>query len=293
MIAFDRKLKRESMSDREIDGEPLKARTRRTFGYQWIVFGEMEDQFEEDFLNYISPVSAGFFAGKQGLDVGCGFGRHLFHAARFGSKMVGLDFSEAIFRAKEITKGLDGVNLVQGDLEKLPFRPGSFDFVYSIGVLHHLPDPQAGFRGLLPVLRPGGAVFIWVYSKSRALTNAVLEGVRKLTSRLPLSVTLVLARAGALVDWCGFVLPYLLARRLFGPAIDRFVFARVKLYAGYPFRVVYADWFDRLSAPVRHYFDREDLARWTARAGLVNVRISPTGLYGWRLYGELPGRPLA
>jgi hypothetical protein len=52
--------------------------------------------------------------------------------------------------------------------------------------------------------------------------------------------------------------------------------------------VCYADWFDRLSAPIRFYYDGEDLAGWAARAGLVNVRISQTGLYGWRLYGEIP-----
>jgi hypothetical protein len=98
----------------------------------------------------------------------------------------------------------------------------------------------------------------------------------------------VLSFLGALVDWCGFILPYRLARRLLGASIDRFVWPRIKLYARYPFQVVYADWFDRLSAPIRFYYDGDDLAGWAARAGLINVHISPTGLYGWRLYGEVP-----
>ncbi len=271
--------------------EALKERTRRSFGYQWTTFGQMADQFREDFLNYIYPVSPDFFAGKRGLDAGCGFGRHLYHAAQFGASMAGLDFSRAITRAREITVGLDRVRLIQGDLLKPPFRPASFDFVYSIGVLHHLPDPEAGLRALLPLLRPGGAVFIWVYSKSRVATNTILEGVRWLTSRLPLAMTRALSLAGALVDWCGFIVPYRVARQLFGAGVDRFILARVKLYARYPFQVVYTDWFDRLSAPVRHYFDEKDLMSWAARAGLVNVRISPTGLYGWRLYGEVPPNP--
>ena len=63
---------------------------------------------------------------------------------------------------------------------------------------------------------------------------------------------------------------------------------RIRLYDRYPFWANYSDWFDRLSAPVRTYFDRRDLERWNERGGLVNVDISPTDNYGWRLYGERP-----
>ena len=271
--------------------ERLHERTRRSFGYQWTVFGEMAEAFEADFLNYVHPLPPAFFAGKRGLDAGCGFGRHLHYAARFGATMVGLDFSRAITRAREVNTGLPGVTFVQADILRPPFRAACFDFVYSIGVLHHLPDPEAGFRALLPLVRPGGAIFIWVYSKSRGATNRVLEVVRGVTSRLPLPVTRGLSWLGALVDWVGFILPYRVVRRVGGESVDRFVFPRVKLYARYPFPVAYADWFDRLSAPIRHYYDHTDLVQWAERAGLVSVRISPTGLYGWRLYGEVPGAP--
>jgi SAM-dependent methyltransferase len=266
----------------------LHRRTKQSFGYQWTVFGEMSDKFREDFLNYICPVTPEFFVGKRGLDAGCGFGRHLYYATQFGAHMIGLDFSQAITRAKEIAGGLENVQFLQGDLHRPPLRSQSLDFVYSIGVLHHTPDPEGAFQALLPLIRPGGSIFIWVYSKSRAATNRILEAVRKVTSRLPLGVTRALSLLGALVDWCGFILPYRLVRSLFGSCIEPHVWPRIKLYARYPFQVVYADWFDRLSAPIRHYYDDADLAGWATRAGLVNVTISPTGLYGWRLYGEIP-----
>ena len=265
-------------------------RTQRSFGYQWTVFGEMKDQFEEDFLNYIHPVGREFFTGKRGLDAGCGYGRHMFHAARFGARMVGLDFSRAIERARDVTAGLTRVQVVQGDIARPPFQPGSFDFVYSLGVLHHLRDPEAGFRALLPLVRPGGAAFIWVYSKSRGFTNTVLEAVRAFTSRLPLPVTRGLSWIGAAIDWVGFILPYRRLRRALGPRVDRVVLPRIRVYARYPFQVCYADWFDRLSAPIRFYYNEQDLEKWAERAGLMNVRISSTGLYGWRLYGEIPSQ---
>jgi len=276
------------MSDVVRNADALRAKTRRSFGYQWTEFGEMTDQFHDDFLNYIHPVQPAFFVGKSGLDAGCGFGRHMYHAARFGARMVGLDFSRAIERAREVNRDLPTVRLVQGDILRPPFAPGSFDFVYSLGVLHHTVDPERGFGALRQLVKPGGVIFVWVYSKSRTWTNSALEAAGCVTARLPLTVTRGLSLAGAVVDTVGFIWPYRIARRIVGPRADTLALPRIRVYERYPFQVCYADWFDRLSAPIRFYYDRKDLEGWAERAGLVNVSISQTGLYGWRLYGEVP-----
>ncbi|MFQ5874193.1 MAG: methyltransferase domain-containing protein, partial [Dehalococcoidia bacterium] len=112
--------------------------TRDSFGYQWTVFSEMVIDFRENFLSYIHPLDESFFPGKVGFDVGCGFGRHIYNAATFGAEMVGVDISAAIDATRQNTRHLPNVHLVQADLYRLPFREGSFDFVYSIGVLPHL-----------------------------------------------------------------------------------------------------------------------------------------------------------
>jgi SAM-dependent methyltransferase len=265
--------------------------TRRSFGYQWTVFGEMVEEFRENFLSYIYPLESSFFAGKLGLDAGCGFGRHVYYAAEYGAEIVGMDFSAAIDVARRNTQHLGGVHLVQGDIYHLPFRPAVFDFVYSFGVLHHLPDPEEGFCSLLPVLKSGGAIFIWVYSKARARMNAALERVRAATTRIPHALLLRLCLFPALIDWGLFIQPYKLLRRipLLGPWAERWTFPRIKLYAKYPFQVCYADWFDRLSAPMRFYYSEEELWGWCERASLKNINIAPTGKYGWRVYGETQG----
>src|SRR5262245_40811176 len=56
-------------------------RTRESFGYQWTHFHEMATDFKENFLEYIHPVDEAFFRGKLGIDIGCGFGRHIYNAA--------------------------------------------------------------------------------------------------------------------------------------------------------------------------------------------------------------------
>jgi SAM-dependent methyltransferase len=268
--------------------QALQERTRRSFGYQWTTFGDMVERFREDFLTY-TGVPPEFFRGKTGLDAGCGFGRHLFYAASMGAETVGMDFSAAATQALRNVGNLANAHVVQGDIFRPPFRRQAFDFIYSIGVLHHLPDPEAGFQALLPLLKPGGAVLVWVYSKSRRWTNSLLEIVRRGTARLPFGALKALSFLGAAVDWTCFIGPYKAASgcRVLRPLAERLMFPRIKLYARYPFQVAYADWFDRLSAPVRFYYDETDLRGWAERAGLYGVRISSTGRYGLRLYGEV------
>lgn len=262
--------------------------TRESFGYQWTRFSEMVVDFRENFLQYISPVDERFFPGKLGLDLGCGFGRHIYNAARFGAEMVGVDISEAIESTRVNTQGMPNVHLVQADVYHLPFRPGVFDFAYSIGVLHHLPEPEKAFQRVVSLVRPGGSVFIWVYSNSRRVLNFVLESVRAVTTRSPKPAQQFFSFVGAAIDWSVFVAPYRVASRLpgLGPMVQRIGPARLKVYAEYPFQVVYADWFDRLAAPIRFYYDDRAMRGWLERAHLGRTAISPTGLFGWRAYGE-------
>ena len=177
---------------------------------------------------------------------------------------------------------------VQADVYHLPFRPGVFDFAYSIGVLHHLPEPEAAFQRVVALVRPGGSVFIWVYSNRRRLLNFLLEAVRAVTTRSPKPAQQLMAFVGAAVDWAVFIVPYRAASALpvVGPLARRVGPQRLKVYAEYPFQVVYADWFDRLAAPIRFYYDDRAMQGWLDRAHLGRTAVSPTGLFGWRAYGE-------
>jgi SAM-dependent methyltransferase len=200
--------------------------------------------------------------------------------------MVGLDISDAIESTRKNTEHLPNVHLVQADIYNPPFPQGAFDFAYSIGVLHHLPEPEAGFRRVIALVKPGGSAFIWVYSKRRRAVNFVLECARVFTTRMPARVQHAVAFAAAAIDWALFIKPYHVILRLSGSAADRLPLQRLRVYSKYPFQVVWADWFDRLAAPIRFYYDVRDLDGWLRRASLSHTTVSPTGLFGWRAYGE-------
>lgn len=272
----------------------LLTRTQRSFGYQWTAFSKMVCDFRDNFWNYLQPATPEAFRGRLGLDAGCGFGRHIYHAAQCSAEMVGLDFSRAIDATRQNTKHLPNVHLVQGDIYHPPFADGTFDFAYSLGVLHHLPDPARGARALAGLLKPDGTLYVWLYSSRRRMVNAALETVRVVTTRLPYGWLRAASWLGAVVDWYGFVLPYRALRRLPGMEriVERLAPARVKVYSRYPFQVLEADWFDRLAAPVRFYYDERGAGDLVRTAGLADVRVSATGLYGWRVCGMKPIEPM-
>jgi len=61
-----------------------------------------------------------------------------------------------------------------------------YDIVYSIGVLHHLDDPRAGFDAVLRNTRPGGRFHCWVYAREgNGVVIALVDPLRRVASRLP------------------------------------------------------------------------------------------------------------
>src|SRR3989304_790039 len=123
-------------------------------------------------------------AGRLVLDVGCGMGRFADVVSRWGGQVVGVDLSLAIEAAHANLGGRANVRLLQADLFRLPFQPGTFDIVYSIGVLHHTPDCEKAFRQLVPFVRLGGRLCVWVYG-TMGPWERFARLYRRVTVRMP------------------------------------------------------------------------------------------------------------
>jgi len=262
-----------------------ESRTISSYSYQWRKFREMFRQWEEVFRQSISPIEPTFFKGRLGLDAGCGFGRSLYYAASYGAEVIGMDISESVEAARENTRHLPNVHLIQADIFHPPLRTHSLDFIYSIGVFHHLPDPKRAFFGLTRLLKPGAPIFSWVYARGKGRQIALFTLMRMISTRIPLYFLDLICLGLAAAQWVLWIAPYLIFNRfkLTGKLARRLPFT---LYAQFPFRVLHADWFDGLSVPLVNYYKREEIEQWFCEAGLEEVRIDPD--WGGRALGYAP-----
>ena len=124
-------------------------------------------------------------AGKWVLDIGCGAGRFAEIALSSGANVVALDYSSAVDACLANLRQHPRLHVVQGDAFALPFSPGSFDFVYSLGVLQHTPDPQRAFASLPPMLAPGGRISVDYYERSLGALLHPKYLLRPVTKRMP------------------------------------------------------------------------------------------------------------
>jgi SAM-dependent methyltransferase len=139
-----------------------------SFGFQWLKHDKTQlddasaNRSEIDFTDK-TGLTRKDLEGKLVLDVGCGMGRYAEVVSRWGARVVGIDLSAAVEAA---ARNLDGypATIFQADVFSLPFAEQSFDYNYSLGVLHHTPDCEAAFKKLPHLVKPGGGVAIWLYS---------------------------------------------------------------------------------------------------------------------------------
>ena len=127
----------------------------------------------------------GVRAGDTVLDLGCGFGRHAFEAARRGARVVALDAGAeevhgvrntfaAMVAAGELARDACAV-AVQGDALALPFADATFDRVICSEVLEHIPEDLAAMGELARVLRRGGTMAVTVPRRGPERINWALS----------------------------------------------------------------------------------------------------------------------
>lgn len=271
------------------DKERDVRRTMESFGYEWTTFDRIQPEDEAFWERYFRDVPLGEVRISRALDAGCGKGRFAIFTAPFVETIVALDGSRAVEAARRNLAERTNASLVRSDVRRMPFVRGSFDLVYCLGVLHHLPDPREGFRAVCDVLAPGGHLLIYVYSRPEAIgvRAAGLAGarlLRLLTRRMhhPLLRWISLLIAGVL--WVTFVLPGTLGNRM---RIKSLTSLPLQTYRQRPFRSLWLDTFDRLSAPLEARYTWSEIEPWFKEEGIVPVSVREDA--GIIVYGQKQG----
>ena len=124
-------------------------------------------------------------AGQRILDVGAGNGFVMSRYACVGASVLGVELTARGVDLCRRRFEVEGVNafVTQADAEHLPFTDESFDHVTSMGVLHHVPDPERAIDEIHRVLRPGGRLTLMLYHRNSAMYRLRFPLMRLLTGK--------------------------------------------------------------------------------------------------------------
>jgi SAM-dependent methyltransferase len=251
-----------------------------SFGRQWNRYDVARP--DEDGLTFQvkTGVAPGDLAGRLVLDAGCGGGRYTRLAGAHGARVIGVDLSAAVLKAGALCAELADVLIVQADLLDLPLADGAFDLVYSIGVLHHTPDPRRAFGEIARKVKPGGRMAVWLYRRNTPPQEWINTGLRSVTTRLP---------AGVLEPLCT-------GMGVLGsvPIVNR-TLNKIANFSNHPDWILrVCDNFDWYAPRYQSHHSLAELTRWFAEEGFTDlVELAPAKngrLYKWFYdYNLIPG----
>ncbi len=131
-------------------------------------FFDVLEKYRYDKIDYLRDyVDFPRYRGKEVLEIGCGVGLDLLQFARAGARVSAIDLTENAIQLARANLGREGYqgDIRRGNAEALDHPDGSFDVVYSHGVLHHTVDTEKAIAEVHRVTRIGGEAVIMLYNR--------------------------------------------------------------------------------------------------------------------------------
>ncbi|MEX1232140.1 MAG: class I SAM-dependent methyltransferase [Planctomycetaceae bacterium] len=261
------------------DGIPrfVESAHLESFGLQWNRYEVAHEDEDRATFQAKTGFSLAEFAGKLVLDAGCGGGRYSKILGEAGAHVIGADHTTAVDKAATLCHGLSNVSFVQADLKKLPFPPASFDYVFSIGVMHHDVDTRAVFDAVAKMVKPGGKLSVWLYRQNQFWQEWLNSAIRRRTMRMS---------AEKLERWCR------LGAFLGGVPLVKQTANKIVNFSNHPnWENRVCDTFDWFAPQYQHHHTVEELSGWFRDAGYDDLVVLPpekTGrFYRWTYENNL------
>jgi SAM-dependent methyltransferase len=250
------------------------------FGYSWDHYADLLPEHEEQFLRW-TALDRSSWQGVRFADGGCGIGRNSYWPMTYGAASgVALDVDDrTLARARQNLAQFASVEVRKQSIYEIA-ESDAFDIVFSIGVVHHLSDPDAAVARLARAAKPGGQVLVWLYGRENNgwIVHLFNPLRRALFSRLPLKLVHSMSWPLTALLWC--------ALRLGLPPG-----AYYRLIRGFSFDHLRAIVFDHMIPRIALYYTRAEAEALLMRAGLAEVRCTWVNRNSWSVIGRKPAEP--
>ena len=276
----------------DVPMDNIDPKTVSSFGEEWKAFhGFSEKDLKRIGDMYFDIVNNDMLNGQSTvIDIGCGSGRFINYLGNRFKRMVGLDPSKAIYAADELIGKNEKVELVMASTDNIPFPDGYFDFGYSLGVLHHIPDTQKALNDCAKKLRSGGYFLLYLYYNldNRPFYFKILYWmsnlIRLVVSKFPLGLKKAVCAFLAIILYMPFILLCRFLRFITVPErIRRHI--PLQVYERQSFYVIRNDSLDRFGTPLEQRFSRKQIKEMMEKAGLGEIVFSEKLPY-WHAAGK-------
>jgi ubiquinone/menaquinone biosynthesis C-methylase UbiE len=256
--------------------------TVKGFGDEWSRFDQSkipESEHKQIFDDYFSIFPWHLLPeNAKGVDVGCGSGRWAKLVAPKVGHLHCVDPSIALDIARKNLSKFQNCEFHSTTADAIPLDDGSLDFGYSLGVLHHIPDTQAGMKECVKKLKPGAPFLIYLYYNFdnrpwwfRALWK-ISDIFRNIISRFPLSLRYASSQIIAVLIY------FPLARfsrvmEVMGLNVRNFPLSAYRTRSFYTMRT---DSIDRFGTNLEQRFSRAKIKNMMEKAGLDRIQFSST-----------------
>jgi ubiquinone/menaquinone biosynthesis C-methylase UbiE len=255
------------------------------FGDEWSRFDQSEltkDELGRMFDNYfnIFPWEK-ISADAVGFDLGCGSGRWAKMVAPRVGRLHLIDPSEALEVAKRNLRDAKNCEFHSASVEEIPLADNSCDFGYCLGVLHHIPDTEAGLRSCTAKLKSGAPFLLYLYYRFdnrpfwfRGLWQAS-NLIRQFVCRLPHGLRFFVSQIFAATVYFPLARTAKLLEK-FGINVEKFPLSQYRNNSFYTMRT---DALDRFGTRLEKRFTKKEIQAMMENCGLENITFSQTSFW--------------
>jgi SAM-dependent methyltransferase len=166
-----------------------------TFGEEWKTFNKILPQHHDEFKLYFDLIDLPTLESKRICDLGCGIGRWSYFLKDIAKEIVLIDFSESIFEARKNLSESDNTIFIMADVLDLPFPNDTFDFIFCLGVLHHIPQPALQSVRKLSSLAPEFLIYLYYALDNRGALYKLIFYFANMIRNLTCNITSPTARS--------------------------------------------------------------------------------------------------